>query len=221
MGTIMDHEIRVFIADDHPLLRRGLRDTIADDRKLVVVGEAGDGESALAEIERLKPSIALLDMDMPKLDGLSVAREIRKRRLPVEVIFLTIHDEEDAVHAAMDVGAKGYLLKDSAMTEIVNALRTVASGEHYVTPSLAARVLQRSRRIENFANKQPGIRELTPTERRILHMVADGKSSKEIGEELFIHYRTVENHRNNICQKLALRGSNALFKFALQHRAEL
>jgi DNA-binding NarL/FixJ family response regulator len=217
----MDGEIRVVIADDHPLLRRGLRQTIESDPRLKVVAEAGDGEAALARIQDLKPAIAVLDVDMPKLDGLAVAREIRKKRLPVEVVFLTIHDEEDFFQAAMDIGSRGYLLKDTALTEIVRALRAVAAGEHYVTPSLSAHLVHRAHRARAFAERQPGLDDLTATERRILSMVALGKSSKTIAEELFIHYRTVENHRNNICQKLDLHGPNALFKFALQHKSEL
>ena len=217
----MENEIRVVIADDHPVVRRGLRQTIEGDPILKVLAEAGDGQAALAQIRELKPAIAVLDVDMPQLDGLGVAREIRKKRLPVEIVFLTIHDEEDLFHAAMDLGSKGYLLKDSALTEIVQALRAVAEGNYYVTPSLTAYLVRRRSRAEAFASKQPGFGALTPTERRILAMVAEGKSSKSIAKELFIHYRTVENHRTNICQKLGLEGHNALFKFALQHKSSL
>ena len=217
----MDNEIRVVIADDHPVVRRGLRQTIEADPRLKVVAEAGDGEAALARIQELKPAIAVVDVDMPRLDGLGVAREIRKRRLPVEIVFLTIHGEEDLFHSAMDLGSKGYLLKDSALTEIVKALRAVAEGNYYVTPSLTAYLVHRRSRAQAFSSEHPGLGDLTPTERRILGMVAEGKSSKSIAEELFIHYRTVENHRTNICQKLGLQGHNALFKFALQHKSEL
>jgi DNA-binding NarL/FixJ family response regulator len=214
-------EISVVIADDHPIFARGLRETIEADPKLKVVAEAADGEAALARIQELKPTVAVLDVDMPKLDGLGVARAIRAKRVPAEIVFLTIHDEEDLFHAAMDLGAKGYLLKDSALTEIVKALRAVAEGNYFVTPSLTAYLVDRRNRAQAFARKQPGLDELTPTERRVLHMVADGKSSKSIAEELFIHYRTVENHRTNICRKLGLQGHIALVKFALQHKHEL
>jgi DNA-binding NarL/FixJ family response regulator len=217
----MDSEIRVVIADDHPVVRLGLRQGIEADARLKVVGEADDGEAALARIQDLKPAIVVLDVDMPRLDGLAVAREIRKKRLPVEIVFLTIHGEEDLFHAAMDLGSKGYLLKDSALTDIVTALRAVADGEYYVTPSLTAYLLQRHRRAQAFSERHPGLDNLTPTERRILRLVADGKSSKSISEELFIHYRTVENHRTNICQKVGLHGHNALLKFALQHKLDL
>ena len=220
MKTI-SHEIRVVIADDHPVVRRGLRQAIEADPRLKVVAETGDGEAALAQIQELKPAIAVVDVDMPRLDGFGVAREIRKKRLPVDIVFLTIHGEEDQFHAAMDHGSKGYQLKDSALTEIVTALRAVAEGNYYVTPSLTAHLLQRRSRAQAFASEQPRLSDLTPTERRILNMVAEGKSSKSIAEELFIHYRTVENHRTNICQKLGLQGHNALFRFALQHKLEL
>ena len=220
MKTI-SHEIRVVIADDHPVVRRGLRQAIEADPRLKVVAETGDGEAALAQIQELQPAIAVVDVDMPRLDGFGVAREIRKKRLPVDIVFLTIHGEEDLFHAAMDLGSKGYLLKDSALTEIVTALRAVAEGNYYVTPSLTAHLLQRRSRAQAFASEQPRLSDLTPTERRILNMVAEGKSSKSIAEELFIHYRTVENHRTNICQKLGLQGHNALFRFALQHKLEL
>jgi DNA-binding NarL/FixJ family response regulator len=217
----MSSEIRIVIADDHPLLRHGLQQAIETDSRLKVVAEADDGETALAQIEKLKPHIAVLDMDMPTISGLGVAREIAKRKLPIAIVFLTIHGEEDLFHAAMDSGAKGYLLKDSALTEIVKALHAVADGHHYVTSSLTGYLVRRSLQAHGLGGQQPGLKDLTPTERRILSLIATQRSSKEIAAELFIHYRTVENHRTNICQKLGVHGHNALLKFALQHRSEL
>jgi DNA-binding NarL/FixJ family response regulator len=217
----MTHEIRIVIADDHPVVRKGLRQVIEGDPELKVVAEADNGEAALAQIQELKPAIAVLDIDMPKLDGFAVAREIQKKRLPVQVVFLTIHGQEDLFHAAMDLGVKGYILKESAVTEIASGLRAVAAGRHYVTASLTAYLLARRSRAQAFAQSRPGLNDLTTTERRILRMIADSKSSKEIAAELFIHYRTVENHRTNICQKLGLHGHNALLKFALHHESEL
>jgi len=217
----MDREIHIVIADDHPVLRRGLLGVIEGDPRLKVVAESGDGEAALAQIEKLKPHIAVLDVDMPGLGGLGVAREIGKRKLPVKIVFLTVHGEEDLFHAAMDSGANGYLLKDTVSMEIVRALRAVADGHDYVTPSLTTFLVRRSRQAQALGERRSGLNELTPTERRILSLVARQRSSKEIAEELFIHYRTVENHRTHICQKLGLRGHNALFKFALQHKSQL
>ena len=139
----MADEVRILVADDHPVLRKGLRQVIESDPKLKVIAEAGDGEEALAGIQELKPDIAVLDLDMPKLDGFGVAKEIQRRKIPVRIVFLTIHSEEDLFHAAMDLGAKGYILKESALTELAHGLRAVAEGQHYVTASLTAYLLNR------------------------------------------------------------------------------
>jgi DNA-binding NarL/FixJ family response regulator len=217
----MPGETRILIADDHPIVRRGLRQTIEADPSLRVVAEAGDGEAALVEIETLRPEIVVLDLDMPKLDGLGVAREIGRRKLPVGILFLTIHAEEDLFEEAMNLGSKGYVLKESALTEIVQALKTVSSGGYYVSPALTSLLLNRRNRVRSLAEQYPGLNDLTQSERRVLRGIAEGKSSKELGAELFVHFRTVENHRTSICQKLGLHGHNALFKFAMQHKAEL
>lgn len=216
----MKSETRVLIADDHPVLRRGLMQVIEGDVRLRVVAEAGDGETALHCIEQLKPHIAVLDVEMPGLNGLAVAREIVNRRLPVEIVFLTIHGEEDFLHSALEAGAKGYLLKESALTEIVQALLAVARGQHYITPSLTSCLLRGGRRSPAPRESQTSLSNLTPTEMRILGLISRQKTSKQIAAELFIHYRTVENHRSNICQKLGLHGHCALLKFALRHQTE-
>jgi DNA-binding NarL/FixJ family response regulator len=163
----------------------------------------------------------VLDVDMPKLDGFGVARELSKRRLPVKIVFLTIHAKADLFHAAMDLGANGYILKDSAIFEITNGIKAVAEGNYFVTPSLTSFLLQRRQRAQELEKNEPNLAQLTPTERRIVQMIADYKSNKEIAAELFIHYRTVETHRTHICQKLDLSGHNALLKFALEHKSEL
>jgi DNA-binding NarL/FixJ family response regulator len=217
----MDNDIRVVIADDHPLLRKGLRQVLEAEPNMKVVAEAGDGEVLLAQIEQTRPQIAIVDVDMPRKDGFAVAKEISRRKLPVDVIFLTIHDEEAVFHAAMDLGIRGYILKDSALVEIPGAIRTVAAGQFYVSQPLLVYLLHRRNRSQALLESEPGLKGLTASERKILHMIAENKSSKEIGAELCIHYRTVENHRVNICQKLGLRGTNSLLRFALQHKSEL
>jgi len=214
----MRDAIRVLIADDHPVVRKGLRMAIEEDSGLSVVAEAPDGEAALVHIDELRPDVAVLDIDMPRLDGLGVAREIARRGLRAEMIFLTMHVQEDLLQAALDLGARGYILKDSALLEIAAAVRTVAAGQPYLNSTLAARLLQRQPLRDVVAtHSAPGDR-LTPTERRIVQLIATDKSSKEIGAELSIHYRTVENHRTNICRKLGLEGANALLRFALQNK---
>ena len=218
----MADEIRILVADDHPVVRSGLKFSIAEDSDLKVVGEAGDGEVALALIKRLRPHITLLDIDMPKLDGFGVAREIAKLKLGTKIIFLSLHKDEDILRTAMDLGGNGYLLKDSAMEEIVTAVKTVMAGRPYLSSAIAMQLLQGS--SETAARSEPEnplTRDLTFSERRILRLIADGKSSKEIGDELSVHYRTIENHRTNICRKLGIEGANALIRFALQHKSIL
>lgn len=212
----MSDEIRVLLADDHPVVRKGLRAIVDDAPGMTVVGEASDGEAALTAIETLKPDVAVLDVDMPKLDGFGVARAVLKQHPATRVIILTLHDQEDIFEAAMDLGIQGYLLKDSAMIEIAAGISAVAQGRPYVSSALSMRML----RGRNRAADTP-LDSLTPTERRILRLIGTGQSSKEIGQELSIHYRTVENHRTNICRKLGLEGSNALVRYALQNQQKL
>jgi DNA-binding NarL/FixJ family response regulator len=216
----MSQEVRIVIADDHPIVRKGLRDVIQDERGFQVVGEAADGEAGLAQIETLRPDISVLDLHMPKLDGFAVALEVRKRQLRSEIIFLTMHDEVDLVHRAMSLG-KGYILKESALVEIVGGIRTVLSGRPFVSPSMTAALLERRTQVDEFEQGMPALATLTASERRILSMVAAGKQTKEIAGELHIHPRTVETHRASICHKLQLNGANSLLRFALENRANL
>lgn len=215
------NEISLIIADDHPIVRQGLRQAIEADRDLKVVAEAEDGLAALEAIERHEPQVAVLDIDMPLMDGFAVARAARKKKLTVEIVFLTIHRDEDMLNEAVDLGVKGYVLKDSALTDIVNCIKSVAKGKHYASSALTSYLVRRSNRAAALTQEKNGIKDLTPTERRVLKLVAEYKTSKEIAEELFISYRTVETHRANISQKLDLHGSHSLIKFALAHKSEL
>ena len=212
--------IRILIADDHPVVRRGLCTILNEDAGLQVTGEAGDGEAALSIIRKLCPDIAVLDiLDMPKMDGFAVAREMGAwlGLANSRSSFSTLHNDEDLFRAAMELGAQGYILKDSAMDEIGVAVKAVAAGRPYFSSAMTARLWQKSG-MAGAAAGEASAGTLTPTERRILHEIAAGKSSKEIGAELSIHYRTVENHRTNICRKLGLEGANALVRFALQNK---
>jgi DNA-binding NarL/FixJ family response regulator len=217
----MSKEVRIVVADDHPILRKGLMHAIDGHPRLRVVAEAGDGEAALQQIEALGPDVAVLDIEMPKRDGFAVVRELTARRIEVAVIFLTLHDDEDLFNEAIDLGVGGYILKESALTGIVDGVTAVAAGQHYVTPSLTGLLLARRARNRQLAAEQPGLGALTPAEQRILRMIACGQSSKEIAAQLFIHHRTVENHRFNVAQKLGLQGHNSVLKFAMQHRSAL
>ena len=214
-------DVRIVVADDHPVLRKGLRLVIEADPRLKVVGEADDGQTALDLIVSQKPDVAVLDIDMPKLDGFGVVRELAQRETMPAIVFLTLHATEELFTEALELGARGYILKESALTGIVEGIKTVAAGQYYVTPSLTPLLVGHRARRAALAERRPGLASLTPTERRILQLVAGGHTSKEIAERLFVHYRTIENHRVSIAQKLGLQGHNAVLKFALQHRGEL
>ena len=212
------NELTILIADDHPIFRRGLRTVIETDAQLKVIAEADNGAMALAEINRQRPKVALLDMDMPEMDGLTVAREIRAQRLPVAVAFLTMHKDEATFNAALDAGVQGYVLKDSAATEIVACIKSVAAGRSFISPVLSGYLLNRS---QSPAPPSSPLELLTPAERRVLRLIAAGKLNNEIAQELFISVRTVEHHRSNICSKLGLNGKHALLTFALTHKADI
>lgn len=217
----MDEQIRLLIADDHPLFRKGLREAIESDPSLCIVGEAVDGASALELIDRLAPMVAILDIDMRRMGGLEVAREIRRRNHEIDVIFLTMYKEEDLFNEAMDLGARAYVLKDSAVNDILEAVHAVAEGRYYISSGVSDQLIRRSARAQQLLRQTPSLEDLTPAELRVLRMIAENRTSKQIAEKLSISYKTVENHRTNIASKLHLRGSHSLLKFALENKRVL
>lgn len=217
----MKKQIKVLIADDHPIFRSGLRLIIEADALLKVVGEAEDGESALAYIRTLQPDVAVLDIDMPPPDGLAVARQVQEERLPVETIFLTMHNEEELLNAALDAGVKGFIVKDGAANELNACIKAVAAGRNFVSPNLTGHLLKRRDKPDTPAAPSSAINDLTAAERHVLLLISESMTNKEIGEKMFISVRTVEHHRSNICAKLNLTGKNALLSFALTHKSQL
>jgi DNA-binding NarL/FixJ family response regulator len=205
--------INIVIADDHPIVRQGLRKTIEADPSLRIIAESGDGKGALEQIQELRPEIAILDINMPEMGGIDVARRVREQKLRAGIVLLTIHRDEEFFQEALDIGVKGYLLKDIA------GVKAVAAGRHYISPSLSPYLINRCNRATSLPGEKSPIDSLTPMERRVLKLIAEEKTSKEIAESLFISHRTVETHRTNICRKLELRGSLALIKFALSHKS--
>ena len=220
----MKTEIRILMADDHPVFREGLKQIISTDPVMKILRDTGNGEEALRLARELKPDIALLDMDMPGMNGLDVARARSRERLPFNIIFLTMYREEDMFNEAMDLGAKGYVLKDSAAGEILQSIRAVASGDYYISPAISGLLVRRinhSSRAASPGQHAEGLDSLTRAERRILKLIASDKTSKEIAEDLGLSPRTIENHRTNMSAKLGLQGSHSLLKFAFENKHRL
>ena len=213
--------ITVLIADDHPIFRRGLCEIIAGDSSLRLVGEAADGEQALRLIQELQPKVAVLDNHMPKLSGIQLGRLLGQQRWPVELIMLTMDAEEALLNEALNLGLKGYLLKESAVTDLLQAIRCVAGGEAYISPALSGALARRNSSRQALREQKLGLKGLTPTERQILNRIAEDRTSKEIAQILRCSVRTVETHRQNISHKLELSGSHSLLRFAFEHKAEL
>jgi len=217
----MKHPVKLLIVDDHPVFRRGLREIIEENPMFEIVGEASDGEFGLRLVAETKPDIVLLDIDMPRLSGLDMARALQKKESPARMIVLTMYKEEDIFNAAMDLGVKAYVLKENAADDIVQALEKVAEGETFISQSVSELGQRRSKHVQTLLLSKPQIDDLTPAERRILKLIAEDHTSKEIASLLKISTKTVENHRLNVCQKLNLHGSHSLLKFAFDHKSHL
>jgi DNA-binding NarL/FixJ family response regulator len=217
----MTQEVTTLIVDDHPLVRHGLRDVIGHNPRFKIVGEASNGEEALRLLTCLKPQIAILDIDMPRLNGLETIRAIRQLPFAVKVIILTMYKEEDMFNAAMDLGAKAYVLKENAANEIIAALEKVDRGETFLSTLMLEAGQRRSERVRNLLLSKPQIEALTPAERRILKLIGEDYTSKEIASRLQLSVRTVDNHRQHICNKLKLHGTHSLLKFAFDNSAYL
>ena len=219
--TAVQDRITVYIADDHPLFRRGVREVIQENERYLLLGEAGDGETALREIRSLHPMIAVLDVEMPGKSGLDVAHVLQEEEREIAVIMLTVHDEAAIFHTAREYGAMGYILKDSASADIQQALEAVSAGDYFISPKMATLMMKKSKSTAARDTLAMSLDGLTSAERNVLLRIAQNKSSKQIAEELHNSPRTIGNHRVNICQKLDLHGALALLRFALENKESI
>lgn len=206
--------VTILLVDDHPIVRQGLRHLLDDEPDLKVLGEAGDGVEALLLVERLKPDILIVDMMMPGLNGLEVLRQIKKISPLTRSIVLSMQSAEVYVTEAVKNGAAGYVLKETGPSELVNALREVSKGNQFFSAKLAKRLEPNGLAVED-APLDP-YETLTTRERETLQMVAEGRSSAEIGKKLAISPRTVEIHRSNLMKKLSLGNQSELIRYAIK-----
>ena len=207
--------VKILIADDHKILREGLRFLLEKQSTFEVVAEAEDGLAALEAVKKQKPDIAILDIGMPGLNGIEVTRKIRSDMTETRVIALSMHADRRFVMGVLEAGANGYLLKDSAFAELVTAVMAVAKGKTYLSPSIAETVVKST--LEKSGQSEQGSRVLLSSrEREVLQMIAEGKSTKEIAFKLFVSTKTVETHRKQIMDKLNIHTIAGLTKYAIR-----
>lgn len=206
---------RIFIADDHVILREGLRMILNSSNLCEVVGEAGDGQEAFDKIAKLKPDIAILDISMPSLSGIELARKIRKYFPQIKIIMLSRHDNEEYVRQLLKSGIHGFVLKDEAGNDMMRALDAVMKNETYLSPRITKKIMENIREGTEKRKEDP-FDILTNREREILKLIAEGRSSEEIGKKLVISASTVKVHRANIMRKLDIHKATDMVKYAIK-----
>jgi DNA-binding NarL/FixJ family response regulator len=211
--------LRILVADDHELVRRGIRGLLRARHGWTVVGEAVNGREAVEKANRLKPDVAILDISMPDLDGLQATRQIRQAVPTTEVVVLTMHESDQMVRRVLDAGALGYVLKSDLATHLVKAVKNVSAGKQFLTPRVSDIVLKGFLKTGNQPDPvEHSEARPTPREVEIIHFLAEGKANKEIAAELGITVRTVETHRAKIMLKLGLHSLAELIHYAIRHK---
>jgi two-component system, NarL family, response regulator DegU len=204
------------VADDHPIFRKGLINILEEMHDLEIVAEVSDGLEAYRKIIAKRPDIAILDIEMPGLTGLEVSKKVLSEKSNTRFVVLTMHKDKDFFTDAMNIGVSGYLLKDNAITELILCVQKVLNGERFISPDIEKHLVHSDK-----TQQVPSLEKLTSTERIVLKLVAESKTSVEIAGLLFISPNTVEVHRSNIVKKLGLEGKNSLLKFGIQYKALL
>ena len=207
--------IRVMIADDHAVVRAGLRALIAADTSLSLVGEASGGVEAIELTRQLQPDVLVLDLSMPDLDGISITRRIKQEFNNIHVLILTVHEDEALVKEAIRCGASGYIIKNAAESELISAIKIIMRGDMYVDPSVLRSLLDENHKPANPASE---LEPLTPRETEVLRLIVQGYTNRQIANELQISVRTVEGHRANLSEKLGLHSRVELVRYAKNHK---
>ncbi len=210
-------KIRILLADDHTLMRSGIRALLEDEPGLTIIGEAEDGRTAVAQACRLGPDVVIMDIAMPLLNGLEATRQIKQQCPHVRVLILSMHENEEYIRQVLEAGAMGYILKDAAARELISAIRSVYRGEAVLSPAVTRLVIEDYLRWGG-TRPQEEADGLSPREREVLQLIAEGYTSKQIAEILSISVKTVQAHRNNLMQKLDLHDRGELIKYAIQKK---
>ena len=206
--------ISVLVADDHGVVREGLRRILESEADIKVVSEASDGREVLEQVEKHRPDVAILDITMPRLGGLEALERVRSRHPEVKVILLSVHDDPLFIQNAVSLGADGYLLKNGRAAEVIAAVRATMKGGSYFSPPVAREIVEQLRAPRRAAEP---FRLLSSREREVLHLIAEGLSAKEVAAELQISTKTVEAHRTSLMRKLGVRKATELVRYALRH----
>jgi DNA-binding NarL/FixJ family response regulator len=205
----------LFLADDHPIVRQGLKALLRTESDFELVGESADGLDTIRQVERLKPDVLVLDLALPSLNGLEVTREVHRRLPRTRVIILSMYADEGYVLETMQAGASAYVVKESGLEELLQALREVVAGRRYLSPPLSESALEAyTARAEGGSLDR--YRTLTRRERQVLHLTAEGQSSEQVAKRLFISPRTVESHRTNLMHKLGVHNQRELIQYVLK-----
>ena len=209
-------KIRVLLAEDHTIVRKGLRALLDDETDIEVVGEAEDGRETVRQVERVHPDVVLMDITMPLLNGVEATRQIKAQHPEVQVLGLTRHENEEYIYQLLRAGASGYVVKQAAPAELVEAIRAVSQSETYLSPSINASVVEEYIRQAKAMVKSGPDERLTPREREVLQLVAEGRTNREIAQVLSISVKTVEHHRANLMSKLDLYSAAELTQYAIR-----
>lgn len=217
----MEKVKNILIVDDHPLFRKGIKSVLIEDSGIKVICEASNSTEALVFIEKENIDMLILDLQMPGMSGIELAKIVKSRYKNISIILLTMHKDERIFNNSLEYGLDAYILKENAVDEVLKAVHVVADGNFYLSPSMSEYMVQKSMKQKKLVDENPGIKILSEKEKEILNMIAQNKTTKEIAEALFVSYKTIENHRANICKKLNISGCNALLKFIIENKTLL